>query len=137
MSRQGNFENVEIVKRAVQAWNERDETAMGALFHPDFEYHGLDEWPGLHRVFRGREEALPRQSELAAELDDFRSEPVEMIDAGARIVCILELTGIGKQSRIPVRFTEVSVVTIRDRRIVRIDVCDTRERALELSGLST
>ena len=127
---------MEIVKRALHAWDERDQNTMDTLFHPDFEYHGLAEWPGLQRVDRGRGEPLPRQSGLDADLDEFRAEPLEVLDAGERVVCILEMTAIGKQSRVPVRFTEASVVTIRDRRIARIEVCGTRERALEVSGLS-
>jgi hypothetical protein len=51
-------------------------------------------------------------------------------------VVITELSAIGKQSRVPVRMNETLVFTISDGRLVRLQVCGTRERALEVAGLS-
>ena len=131
-------ENVEIVTRAIRAWNERDFDAYPALAHPDAEYHGLAEWPGLPgegRTFRGLEGLRSRLTRIDAEFDRFRNEPLELIDAGERVVVVFEMSAIGRQSRVPVRFTDAAVWTIKDGRIASVEICRTRERALEIAGL--
>jgi ketosteroid isomerase-like protein len=130
-------ENVEIVKRAIRAWNERDWDAYPALAHPDFEYQGLAEWPGLPgESFRGLEELRHRLTTIDSELDDFRNEPLELIDAGERVVVVSTISGIGRRSGAPVRFEEAFVYTLRDRRVARVEACGTREQALEVAGLA-
>lgn len=126
--------NVDIVRRALEAWSERDQDAIDALFHPDFEYHGLAEWPGLERAFRGRRETLRRASSIDADFDEFHGRPLELIEVGQRVVCVLEVTAIGKQSRVPVRFTETALITVRDRRLVRIEVCESVAAAVDLGA---
>ena len=129
-------ENVEIVKRAVQALNERDLETLRDLWHPNVEYHGLGEWPDRPRVLRGLEELEPVLTLADDDFDDARSETQELIDAGDRVVIVFEVNVIGKQSRAPVRFTDAAVYTISAGLITRIEICGTREKALEAVGLS-
>jgi ketosteroid isomerase-like protein len=129
-------ENVEIVKRSIQAFNERDLDTWLALSHPDFEYHGLADWPVRSRVFRGREGIERVLTQTDDEFDEFRQEPLELIDAGDRVAVVFEISAIGKQSRAPVRFTDAAVWTISDGLITRCQICGTREKALETVGLS-
>ncbi len=129
-------ENVELVRRAFRANNERDFETLRSLHHPDAEYHGLTDWPDRPRVVRVTEEMERGFTRLDENFDDARNEPLEFIDAGDRGVNVLEFTAIGKQSRAPVSFTEAFVTTISDGLIIRIEACGTREKALEVAGLS-
>ncbi len=129
-------ENVELVKRSIQAYNARDLDALRALSHPDVEYHGLADWPDRPLVFRGHEGIERFVTQTDDDFDEFRQEPQEFIDAGDRVVIVFEITAIGKQSRAPVRFTDAFVTTISDGLIARVQVCGTREKALEVAGLS-
>jgi ketosteroid isomerase-like protein len=129
-------ENVDLVKRIIHAWNERDLKTMRTLAHPDAEYHGLAEWPGQPRVIRGQKELARRDTRVDESFDEFRQEPLEFMDAGDRVVVVFEITAVGKQSGAPVRFTDAAVYTISDGLITRIEICGTREKALEAVGLS-
>ena len=105
---------------------------MQVLFHSDFEYHGLTAWPGLERDFRGTQNMLPRANRVDSELDEVHGRPVELVEIGQRVLCVLEITGSGKQSRVPLRFTEASVFTVRDGQVLRMEVCESREAALDV-----
>lgn len=109
---------------------------MATLLHPEFEYHGLADWPGVPRVTRGREQARQRQAAEDAELEEYRAEPLELIDAGRQVVVVVEVSATGRQSRAPVRFTDALVVTVRDGRIARVEAHGAKEKALDAAGLS-
>jgi ketosteroid isomerase-like protein len=126
--------NVEIVERAMRAFAERDYGALESLFHAEFEYQGLADWPGESRDYGGLEEFRRRMTLIDDEFDAFRNEPLEYVDAGERIVVVTEISGIGRRSGAPVRFREAFVFTIGDGRIARMEACGSRERALELAG---
>jgi hypothetical protein len=129
-------ENVEVVKRVIQAVNERDLDRLLAVCDPGVEFHALTRWPGEPPVLRGHEGAEHLLALLDSEFDEFRAEPQEFIDAGERVAVLAAMSAIGKQSRVPVRFNEAFVHTISDGRLVRLQVCGTREKALEVAGLS-
>jgi ketosteroid isomerase-like protein len=129
-------QDLELVRNAIHALNERDSEAMRTLFNADFEYHGLTEWPGLPRVTRGLDEYERRQVREDAELARFRLETLELIDAGERVVMVFQVSATGRQSGVPISFTEAAVISIRDGRVARIEICGTREKALEAVGLS-
>ena len=88
-------ENVELVKRAVQAINDRDVETLRTLDHLDAEIHGLADWPDSLRVFRAHDELERALTRTESEFDDFRPEPLELIDAGDRVVVVIEITAIG------------------------------------------
>ena len=128
--------NVELVKRYVEAWNERDYDVLAALVHDDMEFHGLVEQADRPRVTRSFEE-YRRRTELAdADLEQFRVGPLELVGAGERVAMMFEMAGTGRQSRVSIRFTQAAVVTIRDGRIARIEICESRQEALEAAGVS-
>ena len=132
-------ENVEVVKRVIQAINERDLDGLLAVCDPEVEFHALtaqSQWPGEPPVLRGHEGAKHLFRVLDSDFDENRIEPQEFIDAGERVVVLTELSAIGKQSRVPVRMNEALVFTISDGRLVRLQVCGTREKAFEVAGLS-
>ena len=69
--------------------------------------------------------------------DEFRIEPVELIDAGDdEVVAVLRYGGRAKQSGIETDETFGVVFTIRDRTIARGREYRNREQALEAAGLS-
>jgi ketosteroid isomerase-like protein len=129
-------QNVEIVRGVFAAANRGDrETAFGfadpaivvdatrRVFNP-MTYVGIE---GLGR--------------MAAEMDEvweaFRLEPIDFIDAGDRVVVIGRLVGKGKASGAEVGQPIAGVWSVRDGRIVRIEVGYTdRREALAAAGLS-
>lgn len=126
-------ENVELVMRLVRSWNEPDPDpdSVRALLHPEFEYHGRVEWPGVGRIVRGFEGMWRRRLALKSDLGELRIEPLELIEAGDSVVLIAEMNAVGRRSGVPLHFTEAFICTMRDGRVARVEVCGTRERALE------
>ena len=69
--------------------------------------------------------------------DEFRIEPVELIDAGHGVVAgVMRYGGRAKLSGIETDETFGVVFTIRDGKIARGREYRTREEALEAAGLS-
>jgi ketosteroid isomerase-like protein len=133
MSRQ----NVELVRKLLDIYNERSFEENAHLIDPDFvwdvsrlqlpdgaSYTGRSE-------FRNFVEAW--QEGFAAE----RVEAREILDGGDHVVVIIHHRGRGKISGIEVDQRYAMVWTLRDGRAVRMDMYVTREEALEAVGLPT
>jgi ketosteroid isomerase-like protein len=68
--------------------------------------------------------------------DDFRVEPVELIDAGGNeVVAVVRFGGRAKLSGVETAQTMGVVFTIRDGRIARGREYSTRDQALQAAGL--
>ena len=68
--------------------------------------------------------------------DDFKVEPVELIDAGGdKVIAVLRNSGRAKLSGVETDLTYAIVWTIRDGRIARGREYWTRDDALEAAGL--
>ena len=69
--------------------------------------------------------------------DDFRIEPVELIDAGdGEVVAVLRFGGGAKLSGVETDQTMGAVFEIRDGQIARGREYSTRARALEAAGVT-
>jgi ketosteroid isomerase-like protein len=127
-------ENVEIVRRWIEAFN-RGGVDMAAHFvDSDVEWTTT----GLYieaGTYRGHEGVLRYLDALAAEFEDFRSEPEELIDAGDQVVVPVRITGRGRQSGAPVDLAFTMVVSLRNGRIFRIRNFPEKAEALEAAGL--
>jgi ketosteroid isomerase-like protein len=91
-------ENVEIVRRAFEAFNRDDVDAAVADFAPDCEYIPSGAIPGGAGVSRGPEGYKRWASWLRDEFDDAHLEIHELIDAGDHVWVSLTARGRGKQS---------------------------------------
>jgi ketosteroid isomerase-like protein len=129
-------ENVEVVRSVFGAVNRGDrETAFG-LADPEIVVDAT------RRVFNpttyGGIEGL---RQWADDMDDvwqkFRVEVIEFIDAGDRVVVVIRLHGKGKTSGIEVQQRVAGIWSVRNGRVVRVEIgyTDPRE-ALEAVGLS-
>ena len=69
--------------------------------------------------------------------DDYKIEPVELIDARQGVVvAVLRFGGRAKRSGVETAQTLGAVFTIRDGKIARGREYSTRDQALEAAGLS-
>ena len=128
-------ENVELVHRAVDAFNRRDLDAFLALMDDDVEvvpraaamegetYHGHD---GVRRWWKDLLDVFP----------DFTIEVVEVRDLGDLTVAALRVRGHGAGSDVPLDETIWQVARWRRGKCVWWRSFDTRAEALEAVGLS-
>ena len=68
--------------------------------------------------------------------DDFKVEPMELIDAGEdQIIAVGRISGRAKLSGVETDLTSAALYTIRDGKIARGREYWTKEQALEAAGL--
>jgi hypothetical protein len=132
-------ENVEVVKRCYADLNNAYRSgAYGRRFeelaHPDVvlrtsgmfpesgEYHGYE---GLRRFAENQAEAFEAMS----------IEPLEMIDAGDRVVVPTSFGGKARHTGIPATFAVVHVWTMREGKVAALDMYRDRSEALKAVGL--
>src|SRR5262245_16378115 len=129
-------ENVDVVRAAFEALNRRDRETAFSFADPEVVVDAT------RRVFNPTTYVgLQGIREWAADLDEiwasFTNEVSEFIDAGDRVVVVGQLRGKGKASGVEVRQGIAGVWTVRDGRIVRVEIGYTdRREALEAMGLS-
>jgi ketosteroid isomerase-like protein len=129
-------ENVELIRRGVEAFNRRDLDTLFELLSPDVEfipylanlietttYHGH---AGLRSYF---EDADAAWEEIHVRVDEVR-------EAGDQLVWFGELSGRGRASGLEVRLPLAWIGEVTAGRITRIQSYETREEALAAVGLS-
>jgi len=127
-------ENVEIVRRACEAYGRNDLDVAYAYLHPEIEFHTYAESPEAG-IYRGREAVRKYNEGLVGRFERFRAEIEEIVDAGERVVVVSTQHAVpkGGQEEIAVRMTEVW--TIRDALLAERHSYSTRSEALEAAGL--
>ncbi len=129
-------ENVEIVREATAAFNRGDLDTWLESWADDIDYRAaegaLDDRGPIH----GKDALRAYVQDWFDTFDDFRQEPVELIDAGEdKVIPVFRVTGRAKLSGVETDLTYAALYTIRDGRIARGREYWTREEALEAAGL--
>jgi ketosteroid isomerase-like protein len=128
-------ENVELIKRAYQAFAQGGFDEAVQMLDPDVEWipPNLAPTAGTHR---GRAGAKAELREFLEPFEDYRWESRDFIDAGDRVVVIGYQSGRGRISGVEVGQEQVHIWTVRDGKIVRMQMFDDRAEAFEAAGLS-
>ena len=129
-------ENVEVVRRGIEAFNRGDMDGVVADFAPESEYVTTGMIPGASGVFRGPEGYRQFTEGFFAEFEDARIEVHELIDAEDRVLASVTLRGRGKQSGAEASWDIWQLWTVKDGRVVRGQGFTSRADALEATGLS-
>jgi ketosteroid isomerase-like protein len=128
-------ENVEIVRKAVGAFNSGEVGCIFALAHPDFEAHVVPELSAEPDTYRGQD-GIQRYFESFREaFEQIRFEAERFSDAGDHVVVGLRMTAIGRLTKIPVEQRNAGVWTVLDGKIARIQTYASTAEALEAVGL--
>jgi ketosteroid isomerase-like protein len=128
-------ENVEIVRRGIDAFSRAAWEESVELMAPEVEWHDAPDLPEAQR-YQGREKVLARWRDMAEALDQFTVEIEQFFDAGDQVVVFLTSRGRGRISGIEVSRKLAQVYTVRDGRVIKIVGYDNRALALEAAGLS-
>ena len=128
-------ENVEIVARLMDAWNQANVEAMLALLTPSARSSSRPRYRS-----RGLSTAIPSFENAAegflAAWESHHAEVVELLEADHSIVAILHLIGRGSGSGIEMDETDAHVFTFSDGKVTRWRNFSDRSEALEVAGLS-
>ena len=130
-------ENVEIVKRGLAAFNQRDLHAFMEMATPDIELFPAFAGAVDGRAVRGREgiEMLFREirdtwAEQRVIADEFRT-------LGDRVVALGRIVGRGKGSGVPVETPGATIIDFRDGKMARVRTyLGPHGEALRAAGLT-
>ena len=129
-------ENVEAVKRVVEAFNTRGLDAALAYIHPELAWHAPPEW--LERqVYTGREGLRQLAESWGQNFDEYRLDLERVVDLGGnRALALLVQRGRIKGGGNPMELAIGWIVEVSDGQLARVDVHFSWEAALEAAGLS-
>jgi len=126
-------ENVEIVRKAVAAFNARDRKELLSLMDPEIEYQS----PMEQRTYRGLDGMIQYRDDVDAVLDDFHTEDDRFLDVGEdRVLYLYRIVGRGAGSGVPVARQNAMLWQIKDGRLFRGRAYLDQRAALEAAGLS-
>ena len=129
-------ENVEAVRRGLDAFNRRDKAAWIAVCDPEVENFPPHEWPESAPA-RGAEAIWEFFVEAVKAWEEGSFEWGELIDAEPdKVVANQRRQMRGKASGAGVDWSYWVVFTFRDRRLLRFEWFADRAEALEAAGLS-
>jgi len=124
-------ENVERVKEGFAAHNRSDMDALVEFYDPEVVFETL-----LLGTHHGNEAIRLIYEENRKTMAGYDVVPVELIDAGDKVVAVAQMVGAGTVSQIALNDRFAFVFTFRGDRCVREQAFRNREEALEEVGLS-
>ena len=130
-------ENVEIVRKAFEAWQQGGVEALLKVLDPDIEWTLRPDFPDAG-IFRGYDEIRALFGRFDETLVNLTVEPLEFIAAGEHVVVPLNWAGRGKASGIEVaeRQGETWAFTVRAGKVAVVTEYRRRAEALEAAGLA-
>ena len=128
-------ENVEIVRRGMDAFNRGDLDDVLGDYARDVEWHTTGEFAD-ERVYRGHAGVDRLWAQLSEDMEELSISASDMRAAGDRMFAAGTLRGRGKRSKADFEQPFWYAFTFRDGLIVRVVVYLDPEEALEAVGLS-
>jgi ketosteroid isomerase-like protein len=130
-------ENVEIVRDAAAAFNRGDLDAWFEYCADDIDYRAVEGALDDRGPMHGKDAVRAYEQDWLDMFDDFKVEPMELIDAGEdRVIAVTKISGRAKLSGVETDLTYAALYTIRDGKVARGREYWTKEQALEAAGLS-
>lgn len=132
MSRQ----NIEGLRRVIEAFNSGDIERILASTHPDFEAVVPPEFSAEPDSYHGHEGVRRYFDTFAEAMEDVRFEPGRVWDAGDLLVVTMRMTVRGRRTGIPVEQRFAQTWGIRDGRALSVHTFPSLAQAFEAAGLS-
>ena len=123
-------ENVELVRRSLEAYQRGDVDAALADTHPDIHWSPYEVAP-----MRGVDALRAYMKSWEDEWDELETIPEEFVDADDRVLVVMHFRGRGRGSGAEVEARSYCVYTVRDGQTVRMEEFLDREEALEVAGV--
>ena len=131
-----SLENVEVVRRSVEAVAAGDWKTVSEVVDPQIEWI---ETPGLGpdaAVYRGIEEARGAMGNWTGMWTDYAFEVHEYLDAGDQVVVLVHESGRGRGTGVSVVRELGQVHSIDGSKVKRVRLYGSWAAALEAAGLS-
>lgn len=129
-------ENVDAVRRALEAFERGDLEEMLSFLDPDFELHSAIVGGAEGNVYRGHDGYRHWYADSYESFEELRNELNEYRDLGDRVVALGRVVGLGRESGVEIDSPMGWVFTLRDGKAVKAEGFLSREQALAAAGLS-
>jgi ketosteroid isomerase-like protein len=130
-------QNVEIVRGLYSEWA-KGNFWTPELYAPDAEWH----WSSAAKAVRGGAASYKGLDDIGEAMREWVTEwgwwaisADELIDAGDRVVVVRTIHASLKDGRGEVHERGADVITLRDGKIIRIEVFDALDEAVEAAGM--
>ena len=131
-----SLENVDLVRRSIDAFNAGDWDASLEYMHEEIEWRAPYVVPDQDSYF-GHDGVRAFWTAWTDNFEGFRVEIEELIDAGDDVVVVARIRGQGIASGVEVRSNSFAqVARVRDGKIRWWEIYDNAHDALEAVGLS-
>jgi uncharacterized protein len=127
-------ENVELVRRCFDLFGRGEMEAVLQYVDPAIETIEGPEIPGS-ASYRGHAGLAEAYRHWAGQWNDFRVDLEELIDAGSDVVAITRHHGTGRASGVTVAALVAYIFTVRDGKLARMRIFNTRSEAVQAAGL--
>jgi ketosteroid isomerase-like protein len=124
-------ENMEIVRRAIDAYN-RGQEALD-LFDPEIEWVTTGRFVEPD-TYQGHEEVQRYLQALRDDFEELHVGPHELVDAGDHVIARVRFTGRGRLSSAPIDLKFTFVFSLRGGKIIRVRNYWEQTDALEAVG---
>jgi ketosteroid isomerase-like protein len=130
--------NVEVVRRAYEAWNRQDLDAFLSVVHPAAEWRGPgDLFLGIDSVYRGHAGVRDWWNATKEPWEYFESHVQRILTGGDKVVTVVKFEAVGKESGAKVELPFLTnVIELKDGLIVKFNAYYSLDEALTAAGLS-
>jgi ketosteroid isomerase-like protein len=127
-------ENVELVQGAVAAYFRGDERALREVTDPDLTATTRPDQPDV-RDHHGADGLIAFLGEWAEAWEDYSFEILRFSDLGDVVIATARQRGRGKRSGVPIDDEVTFVFSVRNGKLVRLQMFGDEHQALEALGL--
>src|SRR5918996_1128171 len=128
-------ENIEIVRRGHEAFQQGELTAMLDLIAPEVVSYTAAPLPDAGE-YHGPEGVLRWIATWTEGFDDYVQQAEEYIEVGDHVIVRVYQRATGSRSGVPIEQRVWFLHTVRNGKLVRIGVHGSKHQALEAAGLS-
>lgn len=136
MSKQASAENVKLLRRFYESFNQQDLDAVLELCAPDVEVYKNPDVVEMVAAFtpRGRELVAQYLRGWLESWSDYNARPAEFLQSGDDVAVIVQVRARGKGSQFEIEGRMADVFTVRNRLITQLRLYIQESDALDALG---
>lgn len=127
-------ENIEIVRRLAEAFDERGFDGAREFFDPDIEWHEDPSFPEAG-VYQGMDAVEAYARQFMSEFAEMHYHAVDLTDLDDQVIANMRISGEGQASGAAFEISAWWVFALREGKVIRCHAYLDREQALKAAGL--